>query len=38
MLVVAIIVALFLYASFAGRNPRPEPEDEFPIEPVPTRT
>lgn len=38
MLVVAIIVVLFLYASFAGRAPRPQPDDEFPSEQAPPTT
>ncbi len=38
MLIVAVIVALFLYASFAGRAPKPQPDDEFPSEQVPPST
>jgi hypothetical protein len=38
MLIVAVIVALFLYASFAGRTPRPQSQDEFPSEQLPPST
>jgi len=30
MLLIAIIAAVFLYVSFAGRAPKPQPQDEFP--------
>lgn len=38
VLVIAIIAALFLYVSFAGRTPQPQPLDEFPSEEAPTPT
>jgi hypothetical protein len=38
VLVVAIVAALFLYVSFAGRTPKPQPQDEFPSEEAPPST
>jgi len=38
VLVMAIIATLFLYASFAGRTPKPQSQDEFPPEQLPTST
>ena len=38
VLVIAIIAALLLYASFAGRTPRPQPEGGYPTEQLPPTT
>ena len=38
VLVIAIVAALFLYVSFAGRTPTPQPQDEFPSEQTPPST
>jgi hypothetical protein len=32
VLIIAIVAVLFLYVSFAGRTPKPQPLDEFPSE------
>jgi hypothetical protein len=38
VLLIAIVAAFVLYISFAGRTPRPQPQDEFPSEEVPPST
>ena len=36
--VLAVIAALFLYVSFAGRTPTQQPQEEFPVETAPPST
>ena len=38
VLAIAVIAALLLYISFAGRTPKPQPQDEFPSEQTPPST
>jgi hypothetical protein len=38
VLLIAIIAAVFLYVSFAGSAPKPQPQDEFPSEQTPPST
>jgi hypothetical protein len=38
VLLTIIIAALLLYVSFAGRTPKPQPQDEFPSETAPPST